>query len=110
MMKRFKVWYAKSNVLMHRDLTKAVKVCTDRTHELVAVIYCHGLEKCFDIMNGADGDHSNPLEDQNAQEYLKNSDVNHTSMSVGDVLEDALTGTKYWCDSFGWTEIVTVDQ
>ena len=52
----------------------------------------------------------NPLaidfyEDQNpkGQNWLKENNVGHTSMSVGDIV--VIDGTHYYCASFGWKKL-----
>jgi len=43
--------------------------------------------------------------DEDFAEYIYNSDATHTSMSVGDVLVDTMTGKRYFCDRIGFTEV-----
>ena len=46
---------------------------------------------------------NNPLSTPENQEMLRNKNVRHTSMSVGDVIK--LGNVYYYCDNEGWERI-----
>lgn len=103
-MRKFDVWYRKDGDIKDRSDFSRPFV---ETHEKVAIVYSDNLNDVFHHMNGMDRRFPNPLESSNAQEYLKsNSEVCHTSMSVGDVVYDNEDECWYGVDPVGWRELV----
>jgi len=52
---------------------------------------------------------SNPLSSQENQDWIRDSECAHTSMSIGDCIEDN-DGTLWVCHSDGWAKIAWVDE
>ncbi len=40
-----------------------------------------------------------------ARDYIQSLDLDHTSMSTGDVILDVYTNRMYQCDNIGWKEV-----
>jgi len=61
----------------------------------------------FQIMNNANSEIKNPMGTPQMQEWLKKHGLHHTSMSVADIIEYQIDGTKKMqiCEEFGWTDL-----
>jgi len=62
------------------------------------------LDKIFSLFNHYS---TNPMSREEAQQWIRNNNVSHTSMSIGDVV--ALDDEYYVCDTEGWTKITEED-
>jgi len=71
-----------------------------RTHECVLSILAVNLGHAFTIMQG-----ENWSPEGEARDLIRYHGLQHTSMSVGDILHDQ-EADKYWqCDGSGWVEV-----
>ena len=62
------------------------------------------LERIFHTLNVD----RNPMGTQKMQEWIRDHDLTHTSMSNGDIIEVPIKGNKrvlYICEDFGFTDI-----
>ncbi len=68
------------------------------THVLVMSVMAESLEEVFEMMQG-----------ENLSrmycEFIKSTNATHTSMSVGDIVQDNRTTKLYFCDSIDFVEV-----
>lgn len=111
-MKRYEVYYQNTEAwekagkrapFWEREIT-AVEL--KYSHELVAVVVAEGPEEVFAIMNSAKfPEIPHPLANENAQKWIGDSGVYHTSMSVNDVLREVGSEDYYRVAGFGFEKM-----
>jgi hypothetical protein len=99
---RYKVWYMKPEhfrtYIMGTEVPDPNRL--SETHVYLKTIECGGPNAAFSIMQG-----ENWSPNGEARELIEKKGLSHTSMSVGDVLEEVNSGKKIACASVGWKEI-----
>ena|SRR5262245_17599010 len=100
---RYKVWYMKPEHFhtysgVTPELPDPNKL--SETHVHLKTIECSGPNAAFSMMQG-----ENWSPNGEARELIRAKGLSHTSMSVGDVLEEVSSGKKIACAFVGWKEL-----
>jgi hypothetical protein len=102
-----KIWFMKEGV--SRDLGMGYTFCKkynllpltteiEKTHTLVGRIDCASNDEAFCALQGESWSPNGE-----ARDLIKSLGLYHTSMSVGDIIEQE--GKFFFCDNYGFTEL-----
>jgi hypothetical protein len=119
-MTTFKVWYSRSlgmgeavqgddgKTCLHFSSARSVRMSKEafeRDYVCVGEVEVDNLEAAWALLNDADPSGTpNPLGDPKAQELIRRERL-HSSMSVGDVLEDDVYGDKHVAMGVGFATL-----
>ena len=98
-MRKFKVYYAKQMPFFFDQPELAISDLAE-THVLVKEIEAADVNEVFYQMQGEVWSPNGE-----ARELIRSLGLDHTSMSVGDVIYDVESQTYLRCNPFGWSEI-----
>lgn len=91
------IWYSKPIFAVASDI-KPNPENLAATHVLLGNVHMHDLETIFDTMQG---ERWSP--NGEARKIIAGEGLNHTSMSVGDVV--VINGVAHLCENAGWRQL-----
>jgi hypothetical protein len=100
-MTEYEVYYRRKETFRLDKKLKPADVKTQKTHVRVALKE-GSMDDVFRVMQGEFMDARTRA---NVINFIRAGETNHQSMSVGDAVRNADTGTIYQCDMVGWEKV-----